>query len=88
MQVYGWDAGGMIVFDDVSCTNNTALNNGGSFYALGRAAASNGTVMHDNVARNGGCICERAACAIWYSIVTVLCGQFECRPRGHTVRHR
>lgn len=58
VQVFGWDPSGTIVFNDVSCTQNLAIGNGGCFFSKGRSSVQNGTVMHDNNAGDGGCICE------------------------------
>lgn len=58
LQVFGWNTTGTMELNDVFCGNNTAAKNGGCFYAAGRALINNGTVMLDNVAELGGCICE------------------------------
>ena len=54
----GWDSSGTIIFNDVVCTNNLADGSGGCLYNTGRSRVNNGTVMHDNEATHGGCICE------------------------------
>lgn len=58
LQVFGWNTTGTIEFNDFFCRNNSAAENGGCFYGAGRALVNNGTVMLDNVAKLGGCICE------------------------------
>ena len=58
VQVIGWHSSGTIVFNDVSCTQNLASGSGGCFFSTGRSIFNNGAVMHDNKARDGGCICE------------------------------
>lgn len=57
----GWDSSGVVVFNDLRCTNNSAwAGGGGCFYGEGRGVINDGSVMHDNGANNGGCICERS----------------------------
>lgn len=58
VQVFGWDANGLIVFNAVTCARNTVTGYGGCFRNAGTGIVNNGTVMHDNEANNGGCICE------------------------------
>lgn len=55
MQV--WNSG-TIEFNDVLCSQNTAGEDGGCFYSAGKGTITNGTTMQDNVAVDGGCICE------------------------------
>ena len=62
VQVFGWDSNGTTIFQDVRCALNTASENGGCFYGSGVGVVINGTVMHDNSADNGGCICETYMC--------------------------
>lgn len=59
VQVYGWDVSGTITFNDVTCSDNSAVSEGGCYYAAGQSEINNGTVMHDNSALDGGCIRER-----------------------------
>lgn len=59
VQVIGWDTSGTIVFNAVACTQNTAGGYRGCFRGAGRNTVNDGTVMHDNEAAHGGCICER-----------------------------
>ena len=56
--MFGWDPSGTIVFNDVLCEKNVAVGNGGCLYSTGRSSVNDGTVMHDNEANEGGCICE------------------------------
>ena len=59
MQVFGWNLNGLVIFNDVVCSQNTAGGYGGCFRNGGTSYINNGTVMHGNVGLNGGCICER-----------------------------
>lgn len=55
----GWDSDGTITFNDVFCADNSAATqHGGCFYSAGSGIVNNGTVMRDNEALDGGCICE------------------------------
>ena len=66
VQVLGWDADGTIIFNDMSCSNNWATDNGGCLYSVGKAIFNDGAAVLDNEAFNGGCICKRnAVCVIW-----------------------
>ena len=59
--MFGWDPNGLIVFNDVVCTRNTAVDgNGGCLHGAGTGIVNNGTIMLDNTGTNGGCICETA----------------------------
>ena len=58
MQVFGWDPSGTIMFNDVVCTNNSADGSGGCFCSTGKSVVNDGTLMHENEAYDGGCICE------------------------------
>lgn len=58
LQVFGWNRNGSVEFDTVLCTNNTGVGKGGCLSAHGEAVIRNGTVMTDNSAVKGGCICE------------------------------
>lgn len=59
VQVKGWDVDGTIVFNDVFCTNNSALENGGCFHGAGKTIFNDGTVMLNNQGEHGGSICKR-----------------------------
>ncbi|CAN0292075.1 unnamed protein product, partial [Laminaria digitata] len=52
--VYGWDSDGTIVFDDVFCTNNSAIEHGGCLHSSGKVIINDGTVMLNNTADRGG----------------------------------
>lgn len=56
--MFGWDADGAIAFEQVLCLENEAEGLGGCLYGDGNVTLADGTVMLDNVAHNGGCICE------------------------------
>lgn len=58
MQVFGWDTSGTITFNDVTCSDNSAESEGGCFFGAGKSIINDGTVMHHNSARDGGCLCE------------------------------
>lgn len=68
VQVLGWDAKGAIIFNAVTCTQNTAVNFGGCFRGTGKDVVNNGTFMNDNHATHGGCICENY---IWHCVPAV-----------------
>lgn len=61
-QIYGWDDSGTIELGDIFCNNNTATEYGGCLYTFGRGLVTDGTVMHGNLAYEGGCICELHRC--------------------------
>lgn len=66
-QVFGRYATGAIEFNEVVCSQNIAGKNGGCFLSAGRGIVTNGTTMQDNVADNGGCICEFGSrCLYWF----------------------
>lgn len=69
VQVYGWDPAGTIVFNDVFCTNNLAVEHGGCFRGSGKVIFNNGTVMLNNQGEHGGSICKRANCSYLFSQV-------------------
>ena len=56
--MFGWDETGAIELNDLLCTDNTAVGNGGCFYVSGGGAVNDGTVMTKNEGKYGGCICE------------------------------
>ena len=62
VQVFGWCSYAAIIFNDVACTQNTAVESGGCFYGAGTGILNNGTVMNGNHAMNGGCLCECIMC--------------------------
>lgn len=57
-QVFAWDADGRIAFEQVLCLENEANVLGGCLHGEGNVTLASETVMRDNVARRGGCICE------------------------------
>ena len=65
----GWDINGTIVFNDVICEQNYAVRDGGCFYGLGEGIFNNGTVVLDNMAENGGSICERKKRCLGYIVL-------------------
>lgn len=64
LQVCGRHSSGTIVFNDVRCTDNSAVGNGGCFHGSGKATFKNRTVMLNNQGINGGGICEYNSCII------------------------
>lgn len=48
----------MVEFHDVLCSQNAAGEDGGCFFIAGRGTVTNATTMQNNVAEQGGCICE------------------------------
>lgn len=56
--MFGWDETGAIELNDLLCTDNTAVGNGGCFYVSGGGVVHDGTVMTKNEGKYGGCICE------------------------------
>lgn len=48
---------GTITFNDVTCSENSATNDGGCFYGAGTNIFNDGVVALDNKAERGGCIC-------------------------------
>lgn len=58
VQVFGWDVSGTITFNDVTCSDNKAVSEGGCYYGSGLSIINDGTVMHNNEALDGGCLCE------------------------------
>ncbi|CAM9376759.1 unnamed protein product, partial [Laminaria digitata] len=71
--VFGWDSSGKIIFDDIWCAQNSAIEYGGCFYIAGSGIVNNGTAMHDNEAAIGGCIYAHDGCD-----VNVVGGDFMC----------
>lgn len=63
-QINAWDRDGSLAVEGLVCEKNTAVDNGGCIYAVGTAVLDSGTVMRDNVAYEGGCICERRTVGI------------------------
>jgi len=57
-KVYGGDPEGIIEFNEVVCSYNSAAQGGGCFYGRGKGITSTGTTMQGNTADYGGCICE------------------------------
>ena len=57
-QVFGLNESGAIEFNDVECSNNYAGESGGCFHNVGTGTVTDGTIMEENVASKGGCICE------------------------------
>lgn len=64
LQVFGWDAKGTIVFNEVLCEANWVKLNGGCYYGMGSAFFNNGTKLRGNEANNGAGICERNMCKL------------------------
>lgn len=58
-QIFGWNVTGTIELNDVSCTENVAIGNGGCFFVAGVGVVNDETVMIGNEGKYGGCICER-----------------------------
>lgn len=55
MQVW---TSGEVEFNNALCSENTAGEHGGCFYSAGKGTITDGTIMQENVADQGGCICE------------------------------
>ncbi|CAM9217775.1 unnamed protein product, partial [Laminaria digitata] len=72
--VLGWDSAGTITFNNVTCSDNSAVSEGGCYYGRGTTVINDGTVMHDNSALDGGCLFSAIG-----GDVRVDGGDFMCR---------
>lgn len=61
--MFAWDADGGVAFEQVLCLENEAEGDGGCLNGYGKVTLADGTVMQDNVAHRGGCICETTVVA-------------------------
>lgn len=80
--MFGWDAHGTIIFNDVICKDNTVTEDGGCFHGWGGGIFNNGTALLGNVANNGACICERTKYVNQIPLVTVSLLSSACLSQG------
>ena len=58
-QIFLWDDEGKSIFNNVICTSNKAVLDGGCIFVMGIAVISDEVVMQGNLAGDkGGCICK------------------------------
>lgn len=61
-QIFVWDWFADASVESLACLNNTSEGKGGCMYTAGLTEVAEDVVMLDNQGKNGGCVCECAAC--------------------------
>ncbi|CAM9843693.1 unnamed protein product [Scytosiphon promiscuus] len=60
--IFGWDETGAIELNNVICSENMAVGNGGCFYVSGGGSVNDGVEMINNEGKFGGCIYAFGGC--------------------------